>query len=137
MSVFCTYSAPSRTHLPRARMVLLWRYSDPSTILFDRTSDIRKFFFYYENVAVATKSDEEKARKLLFHLQGSVFDLYYDRFVENGSLAESAEDYSTINKAFLENFDSEEEAQEVIRQALAADLAIENLSTLLRDIDRL
>ena len=39
--------------------------------MFDDSSDVVRFFFYFENVAAKTTPDNEKALELLCYLDGS------------------------------------------------------------------
>ena len=85
-------------------MVLLWRADDPnqqagpSTAKMDGalSSDVKKFFFFFENVAMRGKSDEEKALELLAHLEGEAFDFYYETFAEDRALTEEAMNYALV-----------------------------------------
>lgn len=52
---------------------------------------------------MAGKEEEEKA-KLLAHLDGAVFDFYYDSFAKDGSLLESAKDYQRVKRKIIEHF---------------------------------
>lgn len=44
------------------------------------TSDVKKLFFFYENVAMRGKTDDGKAMDTLSHLKNADFDLYYEMF---------------------------------------------------------
>ena len=47
---------------------------------------------------MASKTDAEKAERLLAHLDGPAFDFYYDTFAEDGSLKDTAKDYEAVKK---------------------------------------
>lgn len=67
-------------------MILLHRndISGTTDLVFDGTSDVRKFFFLYENVVAVSIADKEKYIFLLWHLDGDDFEFYYDPFACNG-----------------------------------------------------
>ena len=50
----------------------------------EATEDVKKFFFYLENVTMKEKKEEERATDLLQHLEGEAFDFYFDNFAEAG-----------------------------------------------------
>ena len=111
-------------------MVLLWRAggdAEPSSLIFDGTTNVIKFFFAYEQVSMRTASDEEKATQLLCHLEGDAFDLYYDRFARNGQLTEDALIYTKVKVAILEHYKVEEHVEDVIRQAVSASLDYQDI----------
>ena len=84
-------------------MVLLWRANadtsaDPKPVTYDGSngSDVSKFLFVYENIIMRGKPDEDKAGSILYHLEGSAFDYYYDIYSHNGSLTEAASNWDGV-----------------------------------------
>ena len=126
-------------------MVLLWRAEDPnqqagpSTAKMDGSlsSDVKKFFFFFENVAMRGKSDEEKALELLAHLEGEAFDFYYETFAKDGALTEEAMNYALVKKAFFDRFGVKTEPSDDIRSAINAVLDPEDLLGSLKTMDHL
>lgn len=80
-------------------MVLWWKAggqfsedssSNSSVFIFDGTKDVCCFSFYFEKLVMVAKEYEEKAMKLLAHLDGAAFDFYYDSFARDSVLISEA-----------------------------------------------
>lgn len=95
------------------------------------------FFFYFENMVMGEKKDEEKLIELIGHLDGEAFQLFFDKFIDNGKLNDAAKDFEKVQTVFLEEFAREEEPQEVITRAPEARLDSSNLTKYLADIEKL
>lgn len=101
------------------------------------SANIHKFFFYFEQVVMRGKPEEEKAVSLLSFLEGDAFDLYYDSFAKDGEPLDSAKDYSAVKKLFLENYGPRQEPQDDIRRAMNVRLDSKDIPNSLQTMDRL
>lgn len=50
------------------------------------SSDVKKFFFSFENVVTRGKTDKERESKLLLHMYDKAFDFYYTKLAEKGGI---------------------------------------------------
>lgn len=100
------------------------------------SSDVKKFFFFFDNVVTRGKPDEDKATELLSHLDGRAFDFFYEKFAEDGGLKPSASNYKGVKKALIDEFDKPADPQDDIRRAVNASIDPDNLTGSLRDMDR-
>lgn len=120
-------------------MILSYRgdQSQQTNRVFDGLGDVHMFFFYFENMVMGEKKDEEKLIELIGHLDGEAFQLFFDKFIDNGKLNDAAKDFEKVQTVFLEEFAREEEPQEVITRAPEARLDSSNLTKYLADIEKL
>lgn len=95
------------------------------------------FFFYFENVVMRGKQESEKSLELLAHLDSDAFRFFFDRFTKDGELTVEAHDFSVVKKAFIEEFQDEEEQQDVIRKATEAKLDEQELLGSLMNMEKL
>ena len=84
----------------------------------DDSFDVKKFFFYFDNVLMKAEDDKEKAEELLPFLDGLAFDFYYSRFAADDNLTAEAMNYSAVKKAFFEKFQPQEDPEVAIRSAI-------------------
>ena len=56
----------------------------PSDLLhqFNGKEDAKKFCYVYENVQVSGKTDGEKAKRLVAHLNAEAFEYYFDHITD-------------------------------------------------------
>lgn len=81
--------------------MLSWRVdylSGLSIKAFDGPGDVRMFFFYFENVSLGRKEDENKTLELLGNQDGIALQFIYDNFTLNRVLLQEAEDFETVKK---------------------------------------
>ena len=119
-------------------MVLSWRddsHAGPSNRVFDGSGDVRMFLFYFENVAMRGKKQEEKALELLSYLDGKAFEFFFARFTKEGCLTTEGQDFKTIKDALVLEFEEKEELQEIIRRAMVATLDPSNLVSSMAAMD--
>lgn len=78
--------------------------TESSLSIFDgaSSSDVKKLFFYYENVFMCDVDEDEMALKLLSHLDGQAFVFFYETFASNGTLKPEAKVYKSVKKALCE-----------------------------------
>ena len=69
-------------------MVLPSRDDLHSTRIFDGSSDVKMFMFYFENVAMHGKADADTSIQLIAHLNGDALKFFFDNFTEDGNLTE-------------------------------------------------
>lgn len=110
---------------------------DSTKRTFDGTSDVKIFFFYFENVAMRGKSDADKAYELLAFLDKDAFEFYYSKFTSGGALIEQAQDYKTVKAAFMEKYEAKEDPGTIMQSALEARLDMGELDVSLRKLDEL
>ena len=111
--------------------------AESSHLVFSGSSDVVKFFFVFEQARMPGRSDEDKASQLICHLEGEAFDVYYDLFTKDGNLVEDAKEYSVVKAALIEHFKPQVQPDDIIRQAMGAELKNEDLLGSLREMDRL
>ncbi len=70
----------------------------------DGKEDAKKLFYMYENVLMKGRTDEEKANRLVTHLNAEAFENYFDHFTDENTLTEEAKSFQLLKKALLEKF---------------------------------
>ncbi len=55
---------------------------------FDGEKDAKRFFYVYENVLMKGRKDEEKADRLVAHLNTEAFEYYFDHFTDENAPTE-------------------------------------------------
>ena len=90
----------------------------------DDSYDVKKFFFYFNNVLMKEKRDQKKAKELLPFLDGLDFEFYYSRFAANDTLTAEAMNYTAVKRAFFDKFQLQEDHEVAIR--LAIDLRLQD-----------
>ena len=85
-----------------ANMVLSSRDDLHSTRIFDGSSDVKMFMFYFENLEMHGKVDADKSIKLIEHPDGDALTFFLDKFTVDGNLTEEVMDFARIKHAFLE-----------------------------------
>lgn len=56
--------------------------SGAGAIVFDSTSDVHKFFFFFDKVSTASKTDEEKKVTFHWHIDYMKLDFCYENFAK-------------------------------------------------------
>lgn len=103
----------------------------------DGTSDIGKFFLYYENVATRSQTDADEASSLLGYLEGPAFDYYFETFSEDGVLTEQVQEFVSVRKALLEELGGLDGAQDVVPSATASSIERKDPFILPRNVEHL
>lgn len=107
-------------------MVLSWRVdapTGPSNRIFDGSGDIRKSFFFFENVTMRGKKEEDKSSELLRNLDGNAFEFFIEQFISDGILTPEGADLS------VEAFEDQEQPQEIIGKKMVASIDPSNFVT--------
>lgn len=80
-------------------MILSWRgdQSQQTKLVFDGSSDVNMFLFYFENVVMCDKDYAKKSLALIPHLDGEAFQLFFDKFTKNGKLNNAVSDLEKLN----------------------------------------
>ena len=118
-------------------MVLAGRPGVVPGNVFDGTTDVVRFFFFFENVAARNKTDEEKTLELLGYLDGAAATFFFESFASDGALSEDGKDFSKVKQAFLDQYKPLEPPQDVIFRATNSSLDPDDLLSSMRDLDRL
>lgn len=118
-------------------MVLSWRDNDKTNRIFDGSGDLKIFMFYFENVAMRGKPQEDKCHELIAHLDGEAFRFFFEKFTEDGKLSDEETDFERVKAVFIEEYGLKEERQEIIRQATEATLDPQSLLQSLAKIEKL
>ncbi|MEM9438463.1 MAG: hypothetical protein AAGA15_15645, partial [Pseudomonadota bacterium] len=105
---------------------------DSTKRIYDGTSDVKRFFFYFDNVAMRGKSDADKGVELLAFLDKEAIQFYYEKFTRDGELTDEAMDYAKVKAAFIENYEAKEDPGTIMQSALEARLSTKNLGVSLR-----
>ena len=85
-------------------MVLAGRLSTFQRLMFNGSSDVVRFFFYFENVAARDKPDNEKALELLCYLDGAAANYFFEIFAPDGTLSEDGKDFQMVKASFISHF---------------------------------
>ena len=118
-------------------MVLAGRLSTSQPLMFNGSSDVVPFFFYFENVAARDKPDNEKALELLCYLDGAAPNYFFETFAPDGTLSEDGKDFQIVKASFISHFKPIEAPQDIILRATSATLDKQDLLVSLRNLDRL
>ena len=118
-------------------MVLAERPATTQPIIFDGSSDVVRFFFYFENVAARIKPENEKALELLCYLDGSAANFFFETIAPDGTLSDDGKDYQKVKASFISHFKPIEAPQEIMLRATSATLDQDDLLASLRELDRL
>lgn len=95
------------------------------------------FLFYSENVGSRATSNEEKAMDLLSYISGDAFDIYFSRFVSEGSISDDGKDNNVVKSAFIQPFIKMTHPEEAIFLAISTTLGNQGLLNLLKNVDEL
>lgn len=101
------------------------------------TVDVHRFFFYFENLFMAGKADEEKAKNLLAHLEKSEFNFYYETFVRDSSLEKEMKNYDLVKQKTIDSLNASKEPQDIIIQDIEAALVICDIPESRKNIETL
>ena len=110
---------------------------DSSKRTFDGTTDVKMFFFYFENVATRGKDHSEMALDLLAFLDRDPFQFYYEKFTRNGELIEEAKDYAKVKAAFITRYEKKEDPGTIMQLALQASLNHDDMEKSISRMDEL
>ena len=99
--------------------------------------DVKKFFFFLENVTMKNMNNEERAIDLLQHLDGEAFDFFFENFAEAGTLKYTARNYENVKQVFIEKFAKPTNILDEIHQALDSTIDPSELMASMEQIDRL
>ncbi len=70
---------------------------------FDGKEDPKKFFCIHDNVQMKGKMDEEKADRLVAHLNAEAFEYYFDNFTDENAPTEETKSFRKVEADLLEN----------------------------------
>lgn len=70
---------------------------------------VHKFFFYYGNVIMHSKTDEENADSLHSHLDGLAVNICYDCFSKNDGLLATTSAYKLAKNFIIEEFEKQKD----------------------------
>ncbi len=95
-------------------------WSPPRDLKFqcDGKEDAKKFFYVYENVLMKGKTDEEKADRLLAHLNAEAFEYYFDHFTDENAPTEEAKPFWKVKAALLKKFSAKKTESETMKEAV-------------------
>jgi len=110
---------------------------DSSKRIFDGTTDVKMFFFYFENVATRGKDHTEMAFDLLAFLDKDAFQFYYEKFTRDGELVEEAKDYAVVKAASIAKYEQKEDAGSIMQRALHASLDPQDMEKSISRMDEL
>lgn len=89
-------------------LVPSWRadptLSSPSSRVFTGDGDVNMFFFYFENVFMRRKENNEKATELLAHLDGPAFECFCEKFTIDGAITFAGNYFGEVKRAFSDKF---------------------------------
>ncbi len=78
---------------------------------FDGRENAEKLFYLYENVLTKSTRVEEKADRLVAHLNAEAVKYYFDRFKEENSHTEGVNSFQLFKKALLETLSTKNGVQ--------------------------
>lgn len=93
------------------------------------------FFFYFENVVLRRKGEEEKSLELLAHLDMLAFEFIFQRFTITGQILEEAKNFVNVKQTFFLEFGSEKQPEETIHRAMDATLDSTGLTKSMKEGD--
>ncbi len=105
--------------------------------IFREGHDITRFFFYYEYVAMVSRSETEKAAHLPSYLDGEAYEFYFDKFVTAEVPSELSHNFAEVKTIFMENFGEVSDPQIDIAKAVDARLDLTDLNKSLRAMERI
>lgn len=118
-------------------MVVSWSGDGPSSSssIFGGEGDVRMFLFYFEDVFMRGKNEEERAMSFLSLLDRESLQFYFNRSKKYGTVSAERQVFETVKAASLDRFVKREELQVTIRQATGASLDEGDLLQSLEDLD--
>lgn len=73
-----------------------------STPAFKRDSDVKRFFFFFENAIMRPKNHKEKASESVHCPNGATFDFFYAKFSADDETNYEASEFSCVKKALID-----------------------------------
>lgn len=120
-------------------MVVSWKVNiiESIKLVLEGTSDMKVFFFYFDNSASRNKNAEEKIYELHAHLYRDAFQFYFDKFTRDGEMLNDAKDYTKVKAAFLKKYQRRKDPSTIMQDALQARLDINDLAVSLNKLEEL
>lgn len=120
----------------RRQMVLFWRsqHRISLTEIFDRTVEVRMFFFYFGNIEMREKDKKESERDFWIPCWMSLSALF-KMYTCNNEFTGEAKKYNVAKRTLIKDFDMYEELQEADRTAKTSFLSLTGASTSLSAVE--
>lgn len=75
-------------------------------------------FFFYDQLLIREKTEDEKANSLLAYLAGDTFSFHYGSYVDGDSLREAACEYHDVRSNFMGQFGKKLNSEDGMRDVV-------------------